>query len=92
MPAERAPMRDVREIIRLKFSAQVSTREIARRLGMTPSTMRETLKRLAMARLSWPLPEGISDTDLEAALYAFQGSKRGHRQHAEPDGRRFTRN
>jgi transposase len=85
MPAERVPMRDVREIIRLKFSAQVATREIARRLGIAPSTVRETLKRLASAGLSWPLPEGFSDTDLEAKLYAFRGSKRGHRLHGEPD-------
>jgi transposase len=78
-------MRDVREIIRLKFSAGVATREIARRLGIAPSTVRETLKRLTSAGLSWPLPEGLSDTDLEAALYAFRGSKRGHRLHAEAD-------
>lgn len=32
MPAERVAMRQVREIIRLKFSAGVPTREIARRL------------------------------------------------------------
>jgi len=51
MPAERVPMRDVRKIIRLKFSARVATREIARRLGMAPSTVRETLKRLAGAGL-----------------------------------------
>ena len=31
MPAERVAMRQVREIIRLKFSARVPTREIARR-------------------------------------------------------------
>jgi hypothetical protein len=49
MPAERVPMRDAREIIRLKFSANVATREIARRLGMAPSTVRETLKPLASA-------------------------------------------
>ena len=42
-PAESAQMRDVREIIRRKFSASVATREIARRLGMAPSTVRETL-------------------------------------------------
>jgi transposase len=84
-------MRDVREIIRLKFSACVATREIARRLGMAPSTVRETLKRLASAGFSWPLPEGVSDTDLEAALYAFRGSKRGHRLHAEPDWRAVHR-
>ncbi len=91
MPAERVPMRDVREIIRLKFSARVATREVARRLGMAPSTVRETLKRLASAGFSWPLPEGVSDTDLEAALYAFRGSKRGHRLHGEPDWRTVHR-
>ena len=34
MPAERVAMRQAREIIRLKFSAGVPTREIARRLGV----------------------------------------------------------
>ena len=34
-------MRDAREIIRLKFSAGLATREIARRLGVVPSTVRE---------------------------------------------------
>jgi transposase len=78
-------MRQAREIIRLKFSAGVATREIARRLGLAPSTVRETLSRLASAGLSWPLREGLSDAELEAALYANRRSKRGHRRHAEPD-------
>ena len=85
MPAERVAMRQAREIIRLKFSVSMSTREIARRLGLAPSTVRETLKRLDGARLVWPLPESMSDSDLEAALYANRRSKRGHRRHAEPD-------
>src|SRR5450755_4604819 len=73
------------EIIRLKFSAGMATREIARRLGLAPSTVRETLSRLASAGLSWPLREGVSDAELEEALYANRRSKRGHRLHAEPD-------
>src|SRR5450631_917815 len=85
MPAEGVPMREAREIIRLKFSARMATREIARRLGLAPSTVRETLNRLASAGLSWPLREGVSDAELEAALYANRRSKRGHRLHAEPD-------
>ena len=85
MPAERVAMRQAREIIRLKFSADVPTREIARRLGLAPSTVRETLKRLDGAGLAWPLLEGMSDSDLEAALYANRCSKRGHRRHREPD-------
>ena len=56
MPAERVAMRQAREIIRLKFSSSMSTWEIARRLGLAPSTVRETLKRLDGARLgSGPL-------------------------------------
>ena len=43
-------MRHAREIIRLKFSS-VSTHEIARRLGMARSTVRETLKRAEAAGL-----------------------------------------
>src|SRR5277367_697870 len=85
MPAERVSMRQAREIIRLKFSTSLPTREIARRLGLAPSTVRETLGRLDSAGLSWPLPEGIGDAELEAALYANRRSKRGHRRHAEPD-------
>ena len=84
MPAERVAMRQVREIIRLKFSAGISTREIARRLGIAASTVRETLRRFEGAGLGWPLPDSMSDGDLEAALYNH-GTKRGHRRHAEPD-------
>ena len=36
MPAERTAMREVREVLRLKFVGGVPTREIARRLGAKP--------------------------------------------------------
>lgn len=85
MPAERVAMRHAREIIRLKYSSNAPTREIARRLGLAPSTVRETLKRFDDAGLVWPLPEDMSDGDLEAALYSSRRSKRGHRRHLEPD-------
>ena len=84
MPAERIGMRGAREIIRLK-SSSVSTHEIARRLGLARSTVRETLKRVDGAGLSWPLPEEMNDEALEAALYASRRSKRGHRRIEEPD-------
>ena len=84
MPAERITMRQAREIIRLK-SASISAHEISRRLGMARSTVREALKRAESAGLSWPLPEGMNDDALEAALYANRRSKRGHRRVEEPD-------
>jgi hypothetical protein len=77
--------RHAREIIRLKFSAYVSAREVARRLDIARSTVRETLKRFESAGLIWPLPDHMSDGALEASLYANRRSKRGHRRCAEPD-------
>ena len=70
MPAERGAMRDLRVIIRLKYLSSLTTSEIARRLGLARSTVRETLSRFESSDLIWPLPEGLSDEGLEAALYA----------------------
>jgi transposase len=77
-------MRQVREVLRLR-TAGVGLNEIARRVGVAPSTVRLTLKRLASAGLSWPLPAEMTDSALETALFAAAGTKQGHRRHAEPD-------
>jgi transposase len=84
MPAGRVCMRHVREILRLTSSG-VSKREIARRLGIVPSTVRETLRRFADSELTWPLGPEVTDSALEARLYQNNGTKQGHRQRAEPD-------
>ena len=85
MPAERVVMRQVREILRLKFGSGTSGREIALRLGIAASTVRETLKRFAAAGLTWPLAAEVSEEALEERLYGKAGTKQGHRRHAEPD-------
>ena len=81
-------MRHVRDVIRLK-SAGMSTREIARRVGTAPSTVRLTIRRFEAAGLSWPLTDDITDTELEARLFvsagAGPGTRRGQRRLAEPD-------
>lgn len=62
-------------------------KSIAVRVGAVPSTVRETLRRLKRAGLSWPLAEDVSDAVLEAALYIYKaaGTKTGHRRIAELD-------
>ena len=75
MPAGRVSMRYVREILRLGWTG-ISGHEIARRTGLAPSTVRETLKRFEAAGLAWPLPDGVADADLEARLYKNAGSPR----------------
>jgi len=77
-------MRQVREVLRLR-TAGVGLNEIARRVGVAPSTIRLTLKRLTTAGLSWPLPAEMTDSALETALFAVAGTKQGHRRDVEPD-------
>src|SRR5258708_38081189 len=86
MPTERLAMRHVRDVIRLK-SAGMPTREIARRVGTAPSTVRLTIRRFEAAGLTWPLPDDVTDTVLEARLFAGTGTstRQGHRRQSEPD-------
>jgi transposase len=84
MPAERIAMRQVRDVLRLN-AAGVPGNEIARRVGVAPSTVRLTLKRLAAAGLGWPLSTELTDAALEAQLFTAAGKKQGHRRRTEPD-------
>jgi transposase-like protein len=85
MPTERIAMRRVREMLRLSRDAHLATREVARRTGVAPSTLREMFRRFEKSGLIWPLPLELTDTDLEARLYGEAGTKQGHRRRAEPD-------
>lgn len=69
MPAERTPMRKIREVLRLKWSSQLSNRAIANGCSIARSTVAECLERAANAGLSWPLPEDLDDAALERLLY-----------------------
>src|SRR6202047_4636019 len=84
MPAERIAMRQVRDVLRWK-AAGVSGNEIARRVGVAPSTVRLTLKRLAVAGLGWAVPAEMTDAAPGRQLLAAGGTKQGHRRRAEPD-------
>ena len=82
-------MRQVREVLRLT-TAGVGLNEIARRVGVAASTVRLTLKRLASAGLSWPLPGEMTDTALETALFAAAGTKQAIDIMPSPIGLRST--
>jgi transposase len=84
MPNERIAMRHVREVLRLK-SAGVPIREVARRVGTAPSTVRLTLKRAASAGVFWPVEENLSDGELEQLHFVQTSDRRGHRRLVEPD-------
>jgi len=69
MPQERLSMRKINEILRLKKACHLSNRAIARSCQISHSTVGECLKRAEAAGLGWPLPEGMSEEQLEQLLY-----------------------
>jgi len=69
MPAERAPMRKVREVLRLKHALGVSERQIAISIGISRSTVGEYLRRASVIGITWPVPEGTDDGELERRLF-----------------------
>jgi DNA-binding transcriptional regulator LsrR (DeoR family) len=69
MPAERAPMRKVREVLRLRHAIGVSERQIAVTVGVSRSTVGEYLRRAAVIGITWPIPEELDDGELEQRLF-----------------------
>jgi len=66
----RLRMRQIREVLRLRFERGLSQREISRAIASGVGTVCEYLRRAKQAGLSWPLPEELDDAALEAKLFA----------------------
>ena len=86
MPAERVAMRRVRELLRLSLGADVPIREMARRIGIAPSTVRATMDRFTAAGLSLALARGDNGRwSRRGPVPADAGTKQGYRRRPEPD-------
>lgn len=69
MSRSHVSMRKIREILRLRFSCGCSYQRIATSIGISSSTASECVNRAKEAHLNWPLPEELSDEELEISLY-----------------------
>ncbi len=69
MPRGRTPLRQIREVLRLKFEKQMSSRQIGPALGIGRTTAREYIQRAQEAKLTWPLPEEMNDEGLQKLLF-----------------------
>ena len=76
-------MRKIKEVIRLKFEADLSHERIAAATGVSKGTVTKYLQRAREARLDWPLPEAMDDAQLEALL--FPHTPPLVTRHAQPD-------
>jgi hypothetical protein len=60
-------------------------RAISRELGISHSTVREYLARIAAAGIPWPLPAELTDRELERRLFVNGGVRAGARHYVEPN-------
>lgn len=82
MARKRLSMRKIKDVLRLKAGG-LSHRAIARSCLIGKETVREYLVRAAEAGVSWPLPEGLGEEELEHRLFPHE--LKSFRKAAEPD-------
>jgi len=69
MSGERLSMRKIREVLRLRLDQGLPQRAVAQSLGLSQGAVHGYVARARRAGLSWPLPEGLDDSRLDALLY-----------------------
>jgi transposase len=63
-------MRNVRQVLRLAWEANMSQEEVGRACGLSKGAVNKYLQRAVAAGLAWPLPSSLDDAALEGLLRA----------------------
>ena len=69
MSAKRTSMRNLREVLRLSYSAGLSIRKISAGTKISVGSIQTILKRAEQLNLSWPLPDDWDDQALALKFY-----------------------
>lgn len=69
MPANRLSMRKIKEVLRLKWANDLSDRKIAQSCNISRPAVANYVERAEQAGLSWPLPDTLTDAELERLLF-----------------------
>jgi len=77
-------MRKTREILRLSAMG-LAQHQIARSCSIVQSTVHKYLKLAEAAQLHWPLPEDLSDPQLDELLFGKRTAPPSRRVHPPPD-------
>jgi hypothetical protein len=62
-------MRKVRDVLRLKHTLGMSLRQISEATGIGKTVIGEYVRRAGVLGITWPVPEGIDDAELERRLF-----------------------
>lgn len=62
-------MRKIKDVLRLKYEAQLSHEKIARACSLSKGVVGKYVSLAEALGLSWPLPEGVDEAELERRLF-----------------------
>ena len=82
-------MRQVREVLRLKYLCGQSGHRIAAAIGISRYTVAEYLRRAAVVGITWPVPPELDDTALERKLFTPPGAMAAETMRPQPDWARL---
>ena len=63
-------MRKLKDVLRLNYEAKLSQANINKVTQVARSTIQEYIRRFEVSGLSWPLPQEMTNSDLEKKLYS----------------------
>ena len=69
MANQRITMRKIREVLRLRFAAQLTIRKISTSTKISVGGIQKLLNKVNNLSLSWPLPDGLGDSQLAQMFY-----------------------
>jgi transposase len=69
MSRGRTPMRKIRQVLEYRLSKHISAEQTALALLLSKGSVINYLERFDRSKLPWPLPDALSDTALEQALF-----------------------
>jgi transposase len=64
-------MRQIKEVLRLKYAAGCTHRQISAAVGMSKSSVSGYVKRAGEQRISWEVSQSMTDAELESRLFSL---------------------
>lgn len=73
-------MRHIKDVLRLRFHAGLSIRQIRASTGVSVGAIQKLLKEAERLKIAvWPLPQGLDDAELERRLYPSSTPRQSQR-------------
>ncbi len=76
-------MRQIKEVLRLRYALNLSQQAIGHATGISRSTVKDYLARATLANITWPLPKGVTNEALNTQLFPASDNKKLQRE--QPD-------